>query len=117
MDQRNLAIGVLSITASILFVGLLILTTQPERALAAGMTISRDDYVLTVGQLTTNEEMLYLIDSPQETLVTYSFDGNQRTIELVESINLKDMREATKPQQQAPQPPARGGTRPRSGRP
>ena len=39
-----------------------------------------------------DEDLLYVIDSPQELLNTYRFDNRAKQIELVQTISLKEMR-------------------------
>ncbi|HNQ21961.1 MAG TPA: hypothetical protein PKK06_02595 [Phycisphaerae bacterium] len=122
MDSRNITIGVLTITAVILLVGVLTLNVRPEPALAAGMAAQGGDYVLTVGRVTTNDELLYAIDSSANKLVVYRFDGNRRQIEPVQTINLKEMQDAAAGQSSGTPPgakpvqPARPPARPTPGR-
>ena len=85
MDTKNFAIGVLSTTAAILFVGLLIIHTRPQPAWADGMTIVGKDYAMAVGAITRNDEdLLYLIDAPMEILNVYRFDSRSGQILLVQ---------------------------------
>ena len=97
-DPRNFAIGVLSTTASILFVGLLLLQNQSQTASAAGMTTSGGNYILTVGRLNqTDEELLYLIDSGSDKLIAYRFDATRRSIEVFQGVDLGEIRRAATP--------------------
>ena len=93
MESKNFAIGVLSTTAAILLAALLIIQTRPQTARADGMTILSGDYSLSVGAITRDDEdLLYIIDSPQELLNTYRFDNRAKQIDLVQTISLKEMR-------------------------
>ena len=93
MDSKNFTIGVLSTTAAILLAALLIIQTRPQTARADGMTILSGDYSISVGAVTRNDEdLLYIIDSPQELLNTYRFDSRAKQILLVQTISLKEMR-------------------------
>ena len=95
MDSKNFAIGILSTTAVILLVGLVVVHTRPDPAFAAGMTTTSGDYVLTVGTATIgNEEVLYVIDAPAEKLIAYRFHGARREIEVVAGVDLKELRDA-----------------------
>ena len=97
-DSKNFAIGVLSTTASILFVGLLMLQNQSPSANAEGMTTSGGNYILTVGRLNQgDEELLYLIDSGSDKLIAYRFDATRRSIEVVQGIDLGEIRRASTP--------------------
>ncbi len=98
MDSKNLAISILSTTAAILLVGLLIVNTQPEPVWASGMNATAGDYVLTVGtDISDDEELLYVIDTSAEKLIVYRFDGRKHQIEIVQGIDLAELRQATTP--------------------
>ena len=101
MDSKNLAIGVLSTTAVILLVGLLVIHTRPVPALADGMTVTGGDYLLTVGSVTKgDEELLFVLDAPLEKLITYRFDVNRKEIQVVQGIDLAELRRTTSPSSQ-----------------
>ena len=124
MDNRNLAIAVLSLTAVVLLVGLAILSALPPAAMASGMTAQGGDYVLTVGRLTTNQELVYAVDASANKLIVYGFDGNRNEIGVIQGIDLEEMRQASESgssqpgsQGATPTNPRRGGQRPRGGRP
>jgi hypothetical protein len=116
MDTRNFAIGVLSITAMILFVGLLVMHAQAPAAHASGMTASDrgGNYSFTVGRINPNEEWLYVIDSRRARLVVYRYNGMQRQIDLVTGLDLNEMRSAVNEGSQ--QAPGQQPTTPKSGR-
>lgn len=118
MDQRNFAIGILSTTAVILLVGVLLVQSRPRPALASGVTTSGGNYVMTVGSVSIDdEELLYLIDAPKQKLVIYRFDAGKKEIEVVQGISLEEMRAATGGTQgQRGNQPTRGRSR-RGGRP
>ena len=80
MESKNLAIGVLSTTAVILFVGLVLVQTQPAPVYASGMGDGGGDYVIVSGALWDREEILYVIDSELLRLRTYKYDLNRNTI-------------------------------------
>jgi len=110
MDSRNFAIGMLSTTAVILLVGILIVHSRPAPALAGGMTASSGQYTLTVGTVSIgDEEVLYLIRGNK--LIVYRFDIAKDQIEIVEGMDLTEMAKAASGQQ-APPSGTRGGRRP-----
>lgn len=93
LDSKDFAIGVLSTAALILLVGLLIINTRPEPAWADGMTTSGGEYVLTVGQLAVaDEEYVYVLDAPAEKLIAYRFNAPRQQIEVVQGIDLAELR-------------------------
>ena len=113
MDSKNLTIGVLSITAVILLVGVVIIGTRPAPAVASGMTADGGDYVLTVGQLHTNSELLYIIDAGANKLAVYDFQGNTKQIQALQLIDLAEMRQAAGDgQDSSPQQPTTPSQRP-----
>jgi hypothetical protein len=66
------------------------------------MTVAGGDYVLTVGSLTQgDEEFVYAIDTREEKLLVYRFDTNRKQIEIVQGIDLAELRRASTP----PTPP------------
>lgn len=93
MDSRDLAIGMLTTTAVVLLVGLLVIHAQPNPARASGLTIMHGDYSLAVGTLTErDEELVYIIDAPQQKLNVYRFDNGRKQIDLVQTVSLEEMR-------------------------
>lgn len=112
MNSKDLAIGILATTAAILLVGLLIISTLPEPALASGMTATGADYVLTVGMsITADEELVYVVDTPTEKMVVYRFDGGRGRIEIAQGVDLKPLREAAAAQKTKQPTGRRPGTR------
>jgi len=105
MDSKNIAIGVLSTTATILLVGVVLLYSRPDEVRAGGMTTSGGRYVVTVGSLTQNDEdLVYVLDTSADKMVVYRFDGNRHQIEIVQGIDLAELQRSTPPRD--PQAPA-----------
>lgn len=93
MDNKNFAIGVLSTTAVVLFVGLMVVQSRPVPAYAHGMTESAGNYVLTVASVAEHDyELLHIINNAKEKMNVYSFDARSHTIQMVDTIDLKQMR-------------------------
>ncbi len=94
MDNKNFAIGILSTTAIILFVGLTVIHTRPAPVLADGMTVRGGDYEMTVGALDqTDEELVYIIDSGQQRMIAYRFNTNSERIEIAAGMDLANLRD------------------------
>ncbi len=90
MKGKDLAIGVLSVTATILFVGLLVVNfVRPEPAYAIGQNGRGGDYAVATAQLDMTAELLYVADAGAERLNIYGFDLNMGRIELVKSMDLR----------------------------
>ena len=95
MDSRNFAIGMLSTTAVILLVGIVIVQSAPPSVRADGMTVAGGDYVVTVGARTqTDEDYVYVIDVPAEKMIAYRFDTGRQQIEIVQGLDLSVLRQA-----------------------
>ncbi len=115
MDRKDFTIGVLSTTAAILFVGMVIVQTSLPRAVADGMTTSSSTYIMTVGSLNqADEELVYLIDTAADRMIAYRFDSNRRQLELVQGLDLAEIRKATAGPDQ---PPGAQPTKPRTRQP
>ncbi len=103
VDSRYFAIGVLSITAMILLVGVSLVSMQPAPAIASGMTVSAGSYTMTVGQAASvDEEFLYVLDGPAEKMIAYRFNTTRQTIDVIQGIDLSGLRapaagQSTKP--------------------
>ena len=95
MNSKDFAIGILSTTAAILFVGFLVINSRSEPAWASGMTTSGGDYVMTVGRdVSGDEELVYVIDGPGQKLIVYRFDSARQQIQIVKGIDLAELRQA-----------------------
>ena len=91
MDSKNFAIGVLSTTAVILLVGVLIIHSQSSPAHAAGMTTAGGKYVMTVGAIEPAEDLVFVINSTAQKMHMYRFNVGQSKIQRVERVDLKRM--------------------------
>ncbi|HWL94150.1 MAG TPA: hypothetical protein VNT79_11515 [Phycisphaerae bacterium] len=88
-DNRNFIIGVLSVTATILFVGLLIVTsTGQNQAMAIGQIDRGGDYILVTGQFTENTELVYVVDAASRRMISYSYETSTRDFVLWDAIDL-----------------------------
>ena len=106
MDNRNFAIGVLSTTAVVLLVGLVVVHSRPQPVMADGMTILAGDYSMTVGALTqVDEDWLYVIDNPEKKLISYRFNTTSGEIEVVQGIDLGEIRDMAEKRGSGKEPP------------
>ena len=110
MDSKDFTIGILSTTAVILFTALVIINTRPQTAFAGAMTTTNGEYTLTVGTLSIDdEELVYVINGPQEALIAYRFNGGKRQLEIASGIDLAEARRrAVPPGQQSGKKKSRG---------
>ena len=82
MNSKDLAIGVLSTTAVILFVGLILLNAQPATVHASGMLDRGGDYIMLSGELWEQEELLYVIDAGTSRMISYRYNQATKQIEV-----------------------------------
>lgn len=87
-QQRNLAIAVLTITATILLVAVILSFGGRSEALAIGQIDRGGDYILLTGQFTQNSELVYLTDAAARRLNVYSYEPTTRTLRLWDSKDL-----------------------------
>lgn len=89
-DSKNLAIGVLSITATILLVGVILTSfLTANTAMAIGQTDRGGDYIMVTGQFTENSELIYVTDAAAQRLNLYSYETSTRQFILWDTIDLK----------------------------
>lgn len=94
-DNKSLTIGVLSITAVLLLVGLMLVQSlSTPQALAIGQTEQAGDYLVATGQFQESYELLYVIDASVERLVVYGYDFNNKTIRVVDTFDLRRLKPA-----------------------
>ena len=105
VDYRLFAIGILSVTAAVLFVGLM-LVSQPE-ARATGMNDRGGDYIMLTQQISATSEGVVVVDASSKQMIIYEYDYNNRNLAIVQRVNLQDYSKIRGPE----------GTPPRRGRP
>jgi hypothetical protein len=79
IDKKSFALGVLSLTAVMLFVGNLIL---PETA-TGNVAVKERDYTAVTGRTSRGGEALYLTDNRTGLLGVFQFDPGKRAITAV----------------------------------
>jgi hypothetical protein len=92
-DSKNLAIGILSTTAVILLVGLILIESRPEPAFASGVGVEGGDYVMGVGRFDDRTEALYVIDAPTNRMVVYAYDFKSGQLLPMDRIDLGELRQ------------------------
>jgi hypothetical protein len=73
-DPKNLTIATLCITAVILMLGLVMITTRPAVVQAGEVSSYGGDFTVTVGGITRDTEMLYIIDNTTQRLLVYGIN-------------------------------------------
>jgi len=89
LDQKTFAIGVLSITACVRFVGFLLGTLTPQPATAANMNDRAGDYIMVTQQLSSSREAVLVMDTASKQMLSYILDmtGPQRQLVLLERVS------------------------------
>jgi hypothetical protein len=89
LDGQTFAIGVLALSACVLFVGFMLLVRQP--ALAVGQADRAGDYKMLTQHVATNRELLLVLDAAAKQMITYEFDISQKKLEIVALLPLDQM--------------------------
>jgi hypothetical protein len=100
LDGKTFAIGVLGVTACILFVGFMLLATHPAQAI--GTSDRGGDYKMLTQQLSNSQEGLVVVDSAAKQIIIYAFDYNTKVLEIAAPIDLNQL---PKPPREAVPPP------------
>lgn len=89
MKKENIIIILLVVSAAILgtlFIGSL----ESQKAYAgASSWEATGDYIMISGQITQNNQILYVIDVPQQKIMAYDVDGAMSKVTLLDVRNLK----------------------------
>jgi ethanolamine utilization microcompartment shell protein EutS len=89
-DSKNLMIGVLTITATILVAAVILSTMGPRNeAMAIGQLDRGGDYIVLTGQFTENNELVYITDAAAQRTNVYSYEPTTRQFALWDSIDLQ----------------------------
>lgn len=80
IDGKTLAIGVLSVTACVLFVGFLVLTTLSTPAQGLGMNDRGGDYILLTQKLSSSQEGIIVADAAAKRIVLYGYDFSRKQL-------------------------------------
>ena len=82
MDKKTYTIGILSLSAVVLFVTNLLV---PPRA-AANFAVKDRDYQMVTAAIATNDEGVYVLDNRSGTMALFSYDPN------IKGLKLRDMK-------------------------
>lgn len=90
IDIRTLAIAVLTITATILLVGLVVINTLPtQQAFGYGQMDRAGDYVVATGQLQDSTELVYITDAAVGRMAVYMYDYSRKQLRLLDGFDLR----------------------------
>jgi len=77
MDKKTFAIGILSLTAVILFVANLLV---PQSRVAAEQLVKDRDYQAVTANWQANDDALYILDNRSGMMAAFIYDPNQRAM-------------------------------------
>lgn len=95
VDSKTFAIGVLSVTACVLFVGFLLLSSQPAQAV--GQSDRSGDYKALTMQVTRSKEQLVVIDAAAKRAIAYDFNYGMKQLNIAAIIPFENLRKAPTP--------------------
>jgi hypothetical protein len=112
LNGKDFAIGVLSVTAVILFTAVVILqSVSPKPAMAVGQGGFSGDYVVSTARLDDTTEVVFVMDTAAQQMNMYAYAFRRGFIELVQAFDMRalDMMNQ-RPPELAPgeRPPKRG---------
>lgn len=95
MNSKDFAIGLLSVTAAILFTGIvLIQALAPQPAIASGQSVSIGQYVVTTSRPDEVSEMIWILDTNALRMNSYVLNPQTNVLEIVNSMALRDLAQA-----------------------
>jgi hypothetical protein len=93
LGRSDFAVGVLSVTAVVLFVSLLLVQSTPRAALGNGMASYGGNYAMGVGTLSIgDEDVLYVIDNAKQKMIAYRYDTGRNQIVVMQGVDLGSLR-------------------------
>ncbi|MFN4243159.1 MAG: hypothetical protein ACK4PI_07970 [Tepidisphaerales bacterium] len=81
MNRTTFAIGILSLTATVMATALLV-APAPTTAAPAGVVARERDFSMITANLSTGGDGLYILDHRRGVLAVFTFDNNSRTLRL-----------------------------------
>lgn len=101
LDAKTFAIGILSVTACVLFVGLVLFIQTPAQAI--GMNDRGGDYIMLTQQISNTAEAIVVIDAAAKRMILYGFDYNNKQLDIIRQVWLDQLPKPPPPLE----PPAR----------
>jgi len=87
--RQNITIGLLLLTAIIL--GAMVVSTYTASPAYAASSIKQGDYIMVTGAASDKIDLLYVVDIAARRLNAYYVDFNTSSIELMDSVDLKQV--------------------------
>lgn len=93
-DHHRLTLGVLSITATVLLVGVLVVSFANRTAVAIGQIDRGGDYIMLTMQFFSSLENIVVTDAATQRIVVYGWDQNSRKLNAWTQFELKRLKDA-----------------------
>lgn len=98
LNGKDLTIGILSVTAVVLFTALVIVNSlSPRPALASGQGGTVGDYVVSTARLDNLTELLFVVDTVAQEMNMYGFVPARGAIDLVQKFDLRALEVLNQP--------------------
>lgn len=95
MNSKDLAIGVLSVTAVIMFAALVIVQSlAPQSAMAYSQSASAGDFLVSTSQLDDTAELVIIVEAAAQRMNVYGLNVPLGQIELIQQIDLGPLQRA-----------------------
>ncbi len=89
-DPQNITIAILVAAAVVLSV-MLIVTVSADPAQAAAAGDRGGDYIMIAAQLSTSQDLLYVIDLGMRRMVVYEVNIVKNSLDLIDRVTLEDV--------------------------
>lgn len=98
MTTKDFAIGILSVTAVILFAAVfIIMNVAPQQAVAFGQNQRAGDFLVSTAQLDETADLVILVEAAQQRMNVYGFNVPVNQIELVQQLDLSPLQRVIMP--------------------
>jgi hypothetical protein len=92
MTGKDFTIGALSVSAAVMFTGLMVIgTLSPRPAMGIGQTATAGDYIVTTSQIDDLSELVYVLNTEAQRLVIYGINPLTGIPELVQQIDVQPL--------------------------
>src|SRR5262245_23524820 len=91
-DDHRLTIGVLSVTATVLLVGVLVVSLVNRSAMAIGQIDRGGDYIMVTMQFNSNTENVVITDAAAEKMIVYGLNVNNFRLDVWTEFDLKRLK-------------------------
>lgn len=90
MNGKDFAIGILSVTAVILFAALItVQALAPSPAMAIGQSASAGDLIAATSQMDEVSDMLVIVDTTAQKMNYYYFDPVLNALQVIQQVDLR----------------------------